>query len=873
MIDNKRAEVYLAALLHDIGKFYQRADENNTNKSKRLSEATRKLESVICPSIHGSYTHKHVLWTAQFFEDFKKLLSSFLNAFSIDEMMRISSAHHNPWADNIFERIIQKADHYSSGADRSVTLEAWKDAEEEIDKNWDSFKRIRMRSVFEGVGKKEDGWKYKLPLKEMVIEESYFPVADDKTNPDYTVLWEKFTQDIELARAGKIESFLGTLLNILEKHTSRIPGSTIHFPDVSLYDHLKTTAGFAIALYDWLEDKEQLKVEALKNLSDQKPFSLIGADLSGIQKFIYGISGKGAARNLKGRSFYLQLLVDNIVSRLLKKLNLFDANIVYSSGGGFYIIAPNKAALPQLIKDFENEIAELLFKYHKTDLYLAIDYVPFGEKELFVKLDSRQQPIHDTISDVWKKLGEKISLKKSQRFKNKLVADFDLFFTDTNEKAGLSKKDVITGDELEKDYVLLDRTDPASHVNRYTYQQIELGKNLKKADFWIQSDKELTYFKADAFDPIGLGIHNYFISEKERDEQKLFLSASADNIRSIRINNTDFMVDTIQGSNNIHGFTFYGGNDYPSDGFHEDSPKTFEELAGIVFSDDTKSERKSAPNLSRIGILRMDVDNLGSIFIHGFLPEKRSFSRYSSLSRSLDYFFKGYINKIWESDKKFAENTQIIYSGGDDLFVVGKWDVLTEMAKEINRKFRDWTCHNKLFTLSGGIAIVPPKFPVLKASILAEKEEKIAKNHHYDVTEKNALSLFGFGFNWDSELTELNLLKVDIKKKLQSGALSHGFSGAVYNLMEQAQFDFYSEENSYRMKNFQVIWLAAYNLKRAMQRQTTSEIKSFFDEWINKILTGRISELNASRYHALQILAIASRLASLEIRSNTNHLK
>jgi CRISPR-associated protein Csm1 len=868
MTDNKRAEVYLAALLHDIGKFYQRADENNAHRSKRLSESTKNLESVICPTIHGSYTHKHVLWTAQFFDDFKKLFSGILTSFNVDEMMRLSSAHHNPWADNLFERIIQKADHYSSGADRSVVVEAWKDAEEEIDKNWDAYKRIRMRSVFEGIGKTEEGWRYKLPLKEMAIDESYFPALDDKTNPDYSVLWSKFTKDCELTKTGNIESFLGTLLNILEKHTSRIPGSTIHLPDVSLFDHLKTTAAFALALYDWLKDTKQLKPEAIKELSEAKPFALVGADLSGIQKFIYGISGKGAARNLKGRSFYLQLLVDNIVNRLLKKLCLYDANVVYSSGGGFYIIAPNTGSLPELIEDFEKEITDLLFRYHKTDLYLALDFMPFGEKELFVKLDSKHQPLHDTISDVWRKLGEKISLKKSQRFKNKLVDDFDLFFTDTKEKVGLSKKDVITGDELDKDFVLLDRSDPASHVNRYTYQQIELGKNLKKADFWIQSDKELPYFNRDAFNPIGLGVYNYFISEKERNKQKLMLSASADSIRSYRINHADFMIDTIQGSNNIHGFTFYGGNDYPTDGFHEDSPKTFEELAGIVFTDESKSERKSSPNLSRIGILRMDVDNLGAVFIHGFPPEKRSFSRYSTLSRSLDYFFKGYINEIWESEKSFTENTQIIYSGGDDLFIVGKWDVLTAMAEEINQKFRDWTCHNKLFTLSGGIAVVPPKFPVLKASILAEKEEKNAKSHLCGQIEKNAFSLFGFGFNWDTELQKVNDLKVQIIELSDADHdLAKGFSSMVNNLSEQAGFLFNNFTNTYEITNHKAIWLLAYNFKRAIERYDSPFVKEFLNHWAEKVFTGRIDEIDPTRYHPLQLLAIASRYASYIKRS------
>jgi CRISPR-associated protein Csm1 len=873
MKDNKRAEIYLAALLHDIGKFYQRADENSTLRSTRLKEVTKKLETVLCPEFKGSYTHKHVLWTAQFFEDFKNLFSEFSTDFSVDTLMRLSAAHHNPWADNVFEKIIQKADHYSSGTDRSVMIEAWKDAEEEIDKNWDAFKRIRMRSIFESIGNQSGVLKYKLPLMEMALDDSYFPLTDDKSIPDYPVLWDKFTSDIKLAKTKRLNTFLGTFLYILEKHTSRIPGSTMHLPDVSLFDHLKTSAAFAISLYDWLESKDQLNVEAINKLTDSKPFALIGGDLSGIQKFIYGISGKGAAKNLKGRSFYLQLLVENIVRMLLKKLRLYDANIIYSSGGGFYVIAPNTDRLSAIIEDFELEITNLLFTHHKTDLYLAIDYVSFGEKELFVKLDKDQQPVNETISDVWKVLGEKISRKKNQRFKNKLKSNFDLFFTDTKEKVGDSKKDIITGDELEPGYVLLDKEDKASHVNPYTYQQIELGKKLKTADYWIQSESELAYFDSDPFNPIGLGIYNYFLSKNELDKKKMLLKASADKIHSVRINNTDFLNSIQQGNDNIHGFTFYGGNDFPDDGFHEDSPKTFEELAGIAFADEKKNTRKSSPNLARIGILRMDVDNLGSVFISGFAPDKRSFSRYSTLSRSLDYFFKGYINKIWASNTSFSKYTQIIYSGGDDLFIVGKWDVLIEMAEVINQEFRKWTCQNPKFTLSGGLAIVPPKFPVLKASILTEKEEKIAKTHRYSDIDKNAISLFGFSFNWDSEFKEIIHLKAEIKEMLQSGKLAQGFPGAVYNLMEQAKYEFSSDENLFRMKNFQVIWLSAYNFKRAMQRQSSMETKLFFDEWVSKIFTGRINELIESRYHALQMLALASRLASLEIRSNINHLK
>ena len=49
-MDNKRYAIYLGALLHDIGKFYQRADEKPYWESKNLSESSKKLAQMICPS-------------------------------------------------------------------------------------------------------------------------------------------------------------------------------------------------------------------------------------------------------------------------------------------------------------------------------------------------------------------------------------------------------------------------------------------------------------------------------------------------------------------------------------------------------------------------------------------------------------------------------------------------------------------------------------------------------------------------------------------------------------------------------------------------------------------------------------------------------
>jgi CRISPR-associated protein Cas10/Csm1 subtype III-A len=64
---------------------------------------------------------------------------------------------------------------------------------------------------------------------------------------------------------------------------------------------------------------------------------LVGGDISGIQKFIYTISSKGAARMLRGRSFYLQLLTEALLRYTLVELGLPYSNVIYSGGGHFYL--------------------------------------------------------------------------------------------------------------------------------------------------------------------------------------------------------------------------------------------------------------------------------------------------------------------------------------------------------------------------------------------------------------------------------------------------------------------------------------------------------------------------------------------------------
>ena len=108
---------------------------------------------------------------------------------------------------------------------------------------------------------------------------------------------------------------------------------------------------------------------------------------------------------------------------------------------------------------------------------------------------------------------------------------------------------------------------------------------------------------------------------------------------------------------------------------------------------------EKADGIKRIGVLRADVDNLGQTFVGGFSGKYSTLSRTAALSRQLSIFFKYYIRLILKNgechiagSKELKErNATIVYSGGDDVFIVGAWNEIIELAVDLEEKFRKYT--------------------------------------------------------------------------------------------------------------------------------------------------------------------------------------
>ena len=90
------------------------------------------------------------------------------------------------------------------------------------------------------------------------------------------------------------------------------------------------------------------------------------------------------------------------------------------------------------------------------------------------------------------------------------------------------------------------------------------------------------------------------------------------------------------------------------------------------------------------------MDNLGQAFVAGFEDKNTSISRTTTFSRKLSEFFKLHINYILRNpefhlgkDAPQQRNALIVYSGGDDVFLIGAWDDVIGFAVDLQIVCRD----------------------------------------------------------------------------------------------------------------------------------------------------------------------------------------
>ena len=740
-----------ASLFHDIGKFYQRAD--NLGKSSHAYDS--KYEKLNADDYGKSAAHSK--WSADFVKD----------EFG-DLVENLVLYHHKP--DNSdypqLGKIIQKADHHSS--------------KERINSNKKNDVLITpLTSIFSRIsldGEKHDD--YYVPLVELDFKKGLHP-QDEKVMqgwnlvPEYQQLWSKFSNEFKSLKNKDFESVLA----ILKKYTSTVPSATYYSEsDISLYDHLKTTT--AIANCRYLFSKE----EKLNQSDTQEVYKIINGDISGIQNFIYRVqtpeeASSGMSKRLRGRSLYLTLLCEAIALKIINDLNLDSSNILFCGGGRFTIIAPNTQKTDSIVEKIDLEVNQEFINKFNAELFLNIVSTNACGDDL------------ESFNEVLSKLTQLLNENKKHKFLNQLD---NIFKSDDKIVYDLCP---VCGNEAEGKFC----HDCLEHE--------KLGGAVTNAKYLVTYTSDFKIDKGIYFDKLNVG----YIFKKSKDDVVKLVNENPDIKFTInKLNDTDFLniSDEIKNKNASFNFKVLGNSIPHINGI----PLYFNHLAEI------------SKGANKLGVLKMDVDNLGLIFSQGFNHiGGASISRISSLSFYLDLFFSGRINQIIEKfnfttelydDVKFevkdldfdgykksilrpvdklpkgvgTSTIHINYSGGDDLLVVGPYDDIIQFAYEFRNRFKKWTANNDSINISAGISIAGPKFPIGKAAIMADEELEKSKDCGRDM-----ITVFNETLKWNTNALEKGFDEIFefskyLEDKTENKKLSKGFVYSLLNIWE-SNFD------------------------------------------------------------------------------------
>lgn len=680
-MDNRTTLLY-GALLHDIGKVVYRSSFGGGTHSE---QGVRFISEEIAP-------------VNEYFEsDSGKRVVEQIRFHHRKEM---GSAQSLP--DNSLAYITYFADNVSAGMDRR------NEGGEKLPAQFD--KDVDLRKIFNIIGGRHDDG--------VIKHESYDAIR------------EVLKRDLSGLGIAPEES--NSLINLLEATCGSVPSSTdrTQLVDVSLFDHAKTTAAIALCIYDYLSSKGVENYRGALFEGDaaryyaEPMFLLYSCDTSGIQDFIYTISGDGALKQLRARSLYLEMMLEDIVDELLDRLGLSRANLLYSGGGHAYLVLPNTDRAKEVLSAFQQELKEWMLSHYGTQLYVAGAWVECSADDLMNKGEDKQR-----FPQLFRNLALKLSDVKAARYTASDIRRLNF--------GARAERDVKREcRECHSANVLSGGGEVCALCGSLAKISAQL---VKKDVFAIVAGDEMVSHEGEP--ALALPFDGYMVAYS-RDE---YLQNRPKVKRVYTKNSWDMGVSLS---------THIWMGDYAAA-----APN------GISSYADIGATLERGKGIKRLGVLRADVDNLGAVFVNGIPAEKASISRTATLSRSLSYFFKHKINQILEAGDY---QLQVIYSGGDDLFIVGNWSDVIYAGLAINRAFREFT-GNGCLTLSAGIGMFADKYPIARMAYETGSLEDAAKLHERKGPDgeritKDAVALWSEDnvFSWDELDGEVEPLKREV---------------------------------------------------------------------------------------------------------------
>lgn len=781
MIEMKTLKIAVAGLLHDIGKFSERA------KIEIPEEYVERNQLLYQPKYKHRYTHLHALHTAFFFDSWKDYFPEKLvtHGDAKDSLINLAAKHHCPESSE--QLIIQLADQLSSGIERKRF--------EEVEDEARMPQEIPLTTILEDISI-SDSWRENKPENfifayplDKLSPLSIFPKRKETLNLRYKPLFEEFVNSFKnLPHLNSPLLWFEHLDSLLFIFTTSVPSATVTWTreagfteiisDISLYDHGRLTAAIATALYLYHRDTDSMNEEAIKNLTAEK-FILLEGNFYGIQDFIFSEGGttvRNAAKVLRGRSFYVSLLIELASRFILESIGLPITSVITNAAGKFKIIAPNTEKTIKAINEAEEKINNWLIKHFYGE-------VSIGFSKVVASCSDFQES--ERLSQLLKNIGQASDEKKFRKFNilqySGSVANYlDEFSSEFGVCEVCNRRPARGRNKIDDEYVC-----------DICYDHIQIGRNLtQKNKIAITTlDAELKEkLRVPVFDRYQLSFVTGKLSNLAEEGKLLSLwdinslwqqEPFKDGFISVKLINGYVPKFTEEYQDELEKLKYKESQKEAEDiekAFKDGSIISFHHLAKLSICKDEEGYR----GVDALGVFKADVDNLGSIFLHGLRQEKRTFCRYTTLSRQLNLFFTLYLPYLCKTEFK---NIYTVFAGGDDLFLIGPWNEMVKFAKRINEDFYRYCCENNEITLSAGLFITKPETPVLTMANVSENALERAK-----LNGKNRVTIFNASVLW-KELENFEEIRNELNQWVDREIITTSFLYKLNEIMQMSQED------------------------------------------------------------------------------------
>ncbi|WP_010501816.1 type III-A CRISPR-associated protein Cas10/Csm1 [Paenibacillus elgii] len=532
-----------------------------------------------------------------------------------------------------------------------------------------------------------------------------------------------------------------------------------------------------------------------ERMEDSGQMTLVVGDLSGIQKYIFDIAQTGAgsvAKRLRARSFFLSALSDVISHRIVHRFGLPLSNIVMSSGGKFYILLPGGTSTLQELERLQKELDHWFLEQYHGELACNL------AGEVIIADDLLRMD----------KVMERLSLKLRQRKMNPLLQGL------TAEEHWDTNSWLIQQQETGR---------RCSVCKKFAVDEGDLCKNCRFDEEMGQRLVRARYFVYRYPSRRGLPVLDRYSVEAVESlptyDESIYLVYK---LNSPAVDTDDRLpIVTKYTANYIpvadeNGCPHCLAKDNAQDPVRPGAPLQFECIA------------ESAIGAKQLAYLKADVDYLGSVFVFGLNRDGQAvqLQQIAVLSKMLDLFFSGWVHGI--ISEKYRR-VYTVFSGGDDLLLIGAWDEIVCLAQELHLRFREFVGDNPNLTLSAGITFCKFHQPVARQAAVAEEELDRAKESPSRTRPegRNQVAVLQQAMNWKqfAEFCE------EAKRLAAMWEQKQVSSAFLYRLLDYAEmYRTYEAGDTQGLRFYPKL---AYDIARNLSDEKDKEIRI----WAQRFLT------------------------------------